>query len=263
MAFDEAVATGQAPLLHDKVAVITGVGAGIGRSAARLFQAAGAQVVGSDLDSELGPACADELGIEVCLGDVTNQNDIDALIQTAIDQYGRIDILFNNAGVGILSDGPVPVHETTDAIFDRTLAVNLRGTFLACRSVLPHMMAKGGAIVNAASIFGLVTGAGTLSYSTSKAAVLGLTRTIAVDYAEHGVRCNALCPGFIHTQMVTDLLDTVEDPESTLKTLREAHPVKRLGQPDEVAAAALWLCSDAASFVTGAAILVDGGYTAV
>jgi NAD(P)-dependent dehydrogenase (short-subunit alcohol dehydrogenase family) len=163
MAFDEAVATGQVPLLHDKVAVITGVGAGIGRSAARLFQAAGAQVVGSDIDSKLGRACADELGIEVCSGDVTNQHDVDALIQTAIDRYGRIDILYNNAGVGILSDGTVPVHETTDAVFDRTLAVNLRGTFLASRSVLPHMMAKGGAIVNAASIFALVTGAGTVS----------------------------------------------------------------------------------------------------
>jgi NAD(P)-dependent dehydrogenase (short-subunit alcohol dehydrogenase family) len=263
MAFDEHVATGRAPLLEGKVAVITGVGAGIGRAAARLFQAAGATVVGNERDAGRASKVAEELGIEVVVGDVTEQAAVDALTAAALDRHGRIDVVYNNAGVGLVSDIPHPAHLITDATYDLTLDVNLRATFLVCRSVLPHMLERGGAIVNASSIYGVISSEGSLAYAASKASVLGLTRSIACDYASHRIRCNAICPGFIDTNMPADFAAKQEDPEQTVATIREAHLLKRMGLPEEIAATAAWLCSDAATFITGAAILADGGYTAI
>ncbi|OJU80839.1 MAG: hypothetical protein BGO11_19790 [Solirubrobacterales bacterium 70-9] len=263
MAFDEAVATGQAPLLQGKVAVITGVGSGIGRAALRMFQSAGATVVGCDRNPESATAVREEESAEVLVGDVTNQADVDELIRTTVAAHGRIDALYNNAGVGLLADRPDLTHEVTDGDFDKTLDINLRGTFLMCRSAIPHMSEAGGAIVNASSIYGLISSEGSLAYAASKAGVLGLTRTIASEYATDGIRCNAICPGFIDTPMPAGFIGKQEDPERVAAEIEGAHLLKRLGRPEEIAATALWLCSDAATFITGAAIVADGGYTAI
>jgi NAD(P)-dependent dehydrogenase (short-subunit alcohol dehydrogenase family) len=263
MGFDETVATGQAPLLHDKVAVITGVGSGIGRAALRLFQAAGATVIGCDRNPDTARSAAEEFGVDVLPGDVTKQADVDHLIQAAVDRYGKIDVLYNNAGVGLVSDVAHVAHEITDETFDTTVDINLRGTFLVCRSALPHMLSDGGAIVNVSSIYGVISSAGSLSYAAAKAGVLGLTRSIACDYAAYGIRCNAVCPGFVDTDMPADYVAKQASPAETAAAIRDAHLLKRLARPEEIAATALWLCSDAATFITGSTILADGGYTAL
>ena len=250
-AFDPAAATGEKRMLEGKVAVITGIGTGIGRAASELFARAGATVVGCDLDAD-----GDVLAV-----DVTVEDDVRRLMNVAIERHGRIDVLYNNAGVGTIRETPVPLHETEDWVWERTIDVNLRGTFLVSRAALPHMLDNGGAIVNVSSVYGLVAGVAAPSYAASKAGVIGLTRAIAVDYARYGIRANAICPGFTATAMVLDYVAKLDDPSSARAEIDGAHLVGRLGLPDEIAAAALWLSSDAASFVTGAVLTVDGGYT--
>jgi NAD(P)-dependent dehydrogenase (short-subunit alcohol dehydrogenase family) len=252
MAFDAEAAAGRKPLLEGKVAVVTGARSGIGRAALRLFAAAGAHVVGCDLESEG----------EVVAGDVTSPADMERVLGEAAERQGRIDVLYNNAGVGTIRETPAPLHETEDWVWERTIDVNLRGTFVSTRAALPHMLEHGGSIVNAASIYGLAGGAAAPSYCASKGGVIALTRSIAVDYAERGIRANVICPGFTETRMVTSYLDRLDDPATARAELEAAHPLGRLASAEEVAAAALWLASDAASFVTGAVVTVDGGYTA-
>lgn len=263
MIFDSQIATGLRPMLTDKVVIVTGVANGIGRAALALFAQAGASVVGCDID-DVGAkaAAADASGDTLTLqADVTSASDMKSVVQATLDWRGKIDGLYNNAGVGTIADVPVPLHETVDDIWDRTLDVNLRGTFVTTRAVLPHLLDRGGAIVNVASVYALVAGPEAPAYIASKGGVVSLNRSIAVDYAPYGIRSNVICPGFTETAMVLDYVEKLEDPQAARTEIDGAHLLNRLGLPGEIAATALWLLSDAASFVTGATIPVDGGYT--
>lgn len=250
--FDARVATGERPPLEGKVALITGAANGIGKAAVALFRRAGAQVV----------ACDRVGGDGVEAADVTAAADMERVAALAVERHGRLDVVFTCAGVGTIRDEPAGVHLTEDWVWDTTLDVNLTGTFLTCRAALPHLIAAGGgSIVTVSSIYGLITGPGSPAYAASKAGVLGLTRALATDYAAHDIRANALCPGFCGTDMVFGYVGKLPDPAAALREIEATHLLDRLGLPEEIAAAALWLASDAATFVTGAAIPVDGGYT--
>jgi NAD(P)-dependent dehydrogenase (short-subunit alcohol dehydrogenase family) len=244
-----------------KVVVTTGAASGIGRATALALAREGARLVLGDV-ADAGEETARDaraLGAqaEFVPADVTRQTDVDALVARALSRHGRLDCAVNNAGIeGALRD----TAEYPEDIFERVIQVNLIGVWRCLRAEVPAMLRTGGgAIVNTASVAGLV-GAGALSaYVASKHGVVGLTRSAAIEYAKAGIRVNAVCPGVIDTPMVDRL-------SAEMPTLREAliamKPMGRLGQPEEVAEAVVWLCSDAASFVTGHALAVDGGYVA-
>jgi NAD(P)-dependent dehydrogenase (short-subunit alcohol dehydrogenase family) len=249
--------------LDGKVALITGAGSGIGREASRLFAREGARVVAVDRDA----ATADETvaivskdggeALAVC-ADVAVSADCERMVAAAEDAYGRLDVLFNNAGVMLTSDDDALT--TDEDTWDATLDVNAKGVFLGCKHGIPALRrAGGGAIVNTAS-FVAKLGAATsqVAYTASKGAVLALTRELAVIHAREGIRVNALCPGPLRTELLMRFLDTEEKRQRRLVHI----PMGRFGEAAEIARAALFLASDDASFMTGAELLVDGGITA-
>ena len=245
-----------------RTALVTGAASGIGRAVALAFGAAGAQVVVSDaVDAPETMAALDAMGAEAefvrC--DVTRQGDVEALIASAVNGFGRVDCACNNAGIeGVLS----PTADYPDEIFERVIQVNLIGVWRCMRAEIRAMLAAstpGGAIVNIASVAGLIAAGNFSAYVASKHGVVGLTRTAAIEYAKQNVRVNAVCPGVIDTPMVDRLAAAAPEVRTVLAA---SAPFGRLGTPDEVAAAVIWLCSDAASFVTGHALTVDGGYVA-
>ena len=246
-----------------RTALVTGAASGIGRAVALAFAAAGAQVVVSDaVDAADTMAALAAMGADAdfvrC--DVTRQGDVDALIARAVERYGRLDCACNNAGIeGVLRS----TADYPDDVFERVIQVNLIGVWRCMRAEIRTMLAAGsapgGAIVNVASIAGLIAASNFSAYVASKHGVVGLTRTAAVEYAKQNVRVNAVCPGVIDTPMVDRL--AAEAPE-VRTVLAASAPIGRLGTPEEVAAAVVWLCSDAASFVTGHTLAVDGGYVA-
>ncbi|MBS1967945.1 MAG: SDR family oxidoreductase [Chloroflexi bacterium SZAS-1] len=246
-----------------KVALVTGAGSGIGRAAARLFAQHGAAVAVADIDAAGGQATAEQIthdgGTSVFIrADVAHADDVQAMIAQVVAQFGRLDYAHNNAGI----EGRVaPLLECDEAQWDRIIAVNLKGVWLCLQHELRQMLAQGGgAIVNTASVAGLVGTAGMAAYAASKHGVVGLTKTAAIEYARAGIRVNAVCPGFIHTPMVERY--TANDAQANARLAR-AHAIRRLGTPEEVAEAVVWLCSDAAAFVTGHALAVDGGLVAM
>jgi NAD(P)-dependent dehydrogenase (short-subunit alcohol dehydrogenase family) len=265
MTFDPTVAAGRKPMLSGKRAIITGGANGIGRAAVDLFVAAGARVLTCDRE----PGGLEELrarhgdAVRTVVGDVSTHEGVDATVTAAIEWLGGIDILYNNAGIGTLTDDFPLVHQTPYDVFERTFACNAWSTFALCRETLPHMGGTTpGSIINVASILALVAGAGSVSYIASKGAVLALTKSIAYDYGSRAVRANVICPGFVDTRMASDYTSKAPDPVAAQQEFADAHLLRRIGKPEEIAAAALWLGSDASSFVTGAVIPVDGGYTA-
>jgi NAD(P)-dependent dehydrogenase (short-subunit alcohol dehydrogenase family) len=249
--------------LQDKVALITGAGSGIGLATARAFVAAGARVVVSDRDVEAGERAA--RGIEDSGGsatfvpcDVTDPAQVEALVKKTVEVYGRLDCAHNNAGIASRG-GRGRTADVAEADWDAVIAVNLKGVWLCMKYELPQMLAQGGgAIVNTASIAGMIGIPGASAYVASKHGVAGLTRTAALEYSGAGVRINAVCPGYIDTPLISGL---VADP-GRRGAIEGRHPIGRLGTPEEVAGAVVWLCSDAASFVTGSLLTVDGGYVA-
>jgi NAD(P)-dependent dehydrogenase (short-subunit alcohol dehydrogenase family) len=245
-----------------QVALVTGAASGIGRATALAFAARGMRVVVSDVQLAAGEETvrlARERGGDARFvrADVSRASDVEMLVSGTLSAYGRLDIAFNNAGIeGVMA----ATAEAAEADFDRTLAVNLKGVWLCMRHEIPVMLARGrGAIVNCASIAGLVGFPRAGAYVASKHGVVGLTRAAALEYARSGIRVNAVCPGVIRTAMVERVFEKQPDMEAQLAA---AEPIGRLGTADEVASAVVWLCSDAASFVTGQAIAVDGGWVA-
>ncbi|MEY4951453.1 MAG: hypothetical protein RL698_3664 [Pseudomonadota bacterium] len=249
--------------LDGKVALITGAAAGIGRETALLFAREGARVVGVDLDDAGGRETASQITAEggeavFVRADVSRDADCRAMVAEAERRFGRLDVLFNNAGIMDPADDDAVA--TDEAVWDRTMAVNAKGVFLGCKHGIPALRrAGGGSIVNTAS-FVAVLGAATpqLAYTASKGAVLALSRELAVVHARENIRVNALCPGPLRTELLMNFLDTEEK-----RARRLVHvPLGRFGEAREIAQAALYLASDASSFVTGSTFLVDGGITA-
>jgi NAD(P)-dependent dehydrogenase (short-subunit alcohol dehydrogenase family) len=250
------------PLLDGKVVLITGAASGIGRAASLLFAEEGARLVLADVDDRGGDEVARLIGGDGAYVhcDVTDPAQVDALVAAAVERFGRLDCAFNNAGIGGASD---PVAEYEIEAWDRVLAVNLTGVFLCMRSELRQMVAQGtGAIVNTASVVGVMGYPYLAAYNAAKHGVIGLTRTAAIEYARDGIRVNAVCPGWTETPMVMEGgRAPASDPE-VYAAIAGLVPMKRLGRPVEIATAAAWLCSDAASFVTGQPLVVDGGASA-
>ena len=249
--------------LDGKVAVITGAGSGIGRVAASLFAAEGAQVVVADVVGEQADAAVADIqeagGTATAVAvDVSDEGQVGTMIDHAVATYGGVHVLFNNAGIFPDDDGGI--LDTPPSTWQRVMDVNLKGVWLGCRAAVPAMLdSGGGSIVNVASFVALV-GAATaqMAYTASKGGVLAMTRELAVEYARKGIRANSICPGPIETPLLAELLS---DPERRQRRLVHI-PMGRFGRPEEIAKAALFLASDDASFVTGSALVVDGGITA-
>ena len=246
--------------LEGKVAVITGAAGGIGREAALLFSAEGAQVCVADVVEEQGErtaaACRDAFFVRV---DVTDPASVQAMYRATAERYGGIDVLYNNAGIMPADDASI--LETEPDAWDRVQAVNAKGVYLCCRHGIPHLLERGGgSVINVASFVSLV-GAATsqIAYTASKGAVLSMTRELAVEFARRGVRVNALCPGPVETPLLMRLF---EDDPAAYERRRVHLPMGRLAQAREIANGALFLASDESSYVTGSTFLVDGGLTA-
>jgi NAD(P)-dependent dehydrogenase (short-subunit alcohol dehydrogenase family) len=252
--------------LEGRRAVITGAASGIGEATARLFVSEGAVVVVADIDDDRGKRVADECGDRARFvhTDVTQERDVEAAVALAVDTFGGLDCMFNNAG----NPGSVGGIEDVDmAVFDRTVAIHLRGVFLGIRAAARVMKPQGhGSIINTSSIAGLAANYAGHDYSAAKAAIAHLTRTTANELGEHGIRVNAICPGGIATSIFARAAGLEgDDAQRTVELMSHAlgdmAPIRRSGQPLDIAEAALWLASDSSSFVNGQAIAVDGGVT--
>lgn len=246
-------------LFSGKVAIVTGGSSGIGRASAIAFAREKAMVVvasrredeGQETVRLIKEAGSDGFFVKT---DVAKEADVKAMVEKTIQAYGRLDYAFNNAGIEQL---PTPLVEQTEETFDKVMNINVKGVWLSMKYQIPQMLKNGGgAIVNMSSVAGLI-GTPTLSiYVASKHAVLGLTKSIALEYAKSGIRVNAVCPGYIQTEMVERFDRQMQEQ------MVQMHPIGRAGQPEEIAEAVVWLCSDKASFVTGHSLTLDGGYVA-
>lgn len=249
--------------LKGKVALITGGTEGMGFSTAALFLDEGAKVVVTGRSKEKGAKALKELrahgAVVFVRGDVSKAADAKRMVDTAVRKFGRIDILFNNAGVYLEK----LAEDTTEAEWDRVLDINLKGVFLVSKYAVPHMKKqRSGVIVNSSSDAGLVGNRSCPAYCASKGAITIMTKAMALDYAPYGIRVNSVNPGCIDTPMLASEARASGDVEKYMKKTNEDHPIGRVGRPEEVAHAVLFLSSDEASFVTGAALSIDGGLTA-
>lgn len=248
-----------------KAVLVTGAGSGIGRAMVQAFAREGASVLVVDLNPAAGQESVDLVraggGTAAFFqADVTREDQVQAMIQACVDRFGSLDILCNNAGIGVAGR----CHETAEADFDRIMAVNVRGAFLGCKYAIPVFLRQGGGIiVNTASVAGLVGVKDRAAYCASKAAVVGLTRSLAVDYARDNIRVNAICPGTVETPWVARINAHLGDYETIRQQMNARQLLGRMGTPEEIAAAAVYLASPEAGFVHGSCLIIDGGLTAM
>jgi NAD(P)-dependent dehydrogenase (short-subunit alcohol dehydrogenase family) len=246
---------------ENKVALITGAGSGLGLATAKAFAQSGASVALADANGNSVRSAAEELSAQghkalAIQCDVADDAQVERMVEQTVATFGRLDAAYNNAGV---QNTVAEAADATREDFDRVISINLRGVWSCMKFELRQMLKQGGgAIVNCSSIGGLVAGPKRGTYQASKHGVLGLTKSAALDYAARGIRINAVCPGIIRTAMLDKMMATQAD---ALKPMLENVPIGRLGRPEEIASAVLWLCSSAASFMVGHALAVDGGYT--
>ncbi len=250
--------------LDHKACVVTGAGSGIGRAIAQRLAEENAQVLCVDLNSKTAVATAQDIqnagGVASAVGaDVSDPEQVKRFIDRCVEQYGKIDVLVNNAGVNI----PGVLHEVSDETIDRTLNVNVKGSIYGCRAAIPHMLRQGGgSIINMSSVNGLVSEPFLAVYSASKGAIVMLTKGVALDYAKQKIRCNAICPGWVDTPINHAHAEMMGGLDKIYANIDSFQPIGRPGEPREIAHLALFLASDEASFLTGSIITADGGMTA-
>jgi NAD(P)-dependent dehydrogenase (short-subunit alcohol dehydrogenase family) len=241
-------------MLDDKIAIVTGGSTGIGRATAEKYLEYEADVVIANRSVEAGQKTAEELGCEFIQCDVAEYEQVETLIEATIEEYGRLDVMVNNAGIGCVGT----VEDMALEDWHDVIRINLNGVMHGTRAALPHLKESSGCIVNIASIFGLVAGPSAAAYSTAKGGIVNLTRSVAVDFAKQNVRANSICPGFVDTPMTEPVLGE----EEFYEYVHGQTPMGRIAQPEEIAGLAMFLASDEASYITGANIPVDGGWTA-
>jgi 2-keto-3-deoxy-L-fuconate dehydrogenase len=254
--------------LDGKIALVTGAGSGIGREIAWLYARQGARVIVADINIDAASAVVAGINVDKNLAeaqslDVANEAQVQEAVEEIVSRHGRIDILVNNAGVSHVGN----LLETSSDDWDRVMAVNARGVFLCSKYVVARMLAQdpaGGVLVNIASVAGMIGVERRFPYSASKGAIISLTRSIAIDFVGQGIRANAICPGTVHTPFVENYLarNFAENMDEVRNQLHNRQPLGRMGKPEEIAYAALYLASDEAAFVTGSALVIDGGWTA-
>jgi meso-butanediol dehydrogenase / (S,S)-butanediol dehydrogenase / diacetyl reductase len=241
-----------------KTVIVTGAAAGIGAGIARRFAEGGFAVAIFDTDGPGAIRVASELGDRTptlaIQGDVSDEDDVRRAIETTVSRFASLDVLINNAGIEVAGS----VASLTSAEWDRQIAVNLRGVFLMSKYSIPKMRERGGAIVNISSVHAFVSWPDCAAYDASKSGIIGLTRAMALDHGRDAIRVNAICPGYIETPLMERWLASLPDREGTLAHLRNFHPLGRMGTPGDVAEVAFFLASDAASFVSGTYLVVDG-----
>jgi NAD(P)-dependent dehydrogenase (short-subunit alcohol dehydrogenase family) len=246
-----------------RIAIVTGGASGQGAAACRLFAAEGAQVIVADWNQEGAEKLAAEIGGTAIRTDVSKETDVRAMIAAANERFGRLDILFNNAGVGYSESNHfkmASIVDTPDEAWDRILAINLKGCAMGCKHAIPLMVrGGGGAIINNSSIMGIAAVSGADAYSAAKGGIVALTRVLAVDWIKHGVRINCVCPGPVATAMTAPLLQNEEGRKAVIGL----SPIGRVAEAEEVARVVAFLASDEASFVNGVIMPVDGGWAAV
>jgi 2-keto-3-deoxy-L-fuconate dehydrogenase len=251
--------------LNGKVALVTGGASGIGAAIGRAFVEQGGRVVVADVNRDAGTAVAEALGTNgvFCAVDVTDRSSLESAVAAGVERFGRLDVMVNNAGIGLVGS----VQETDAADWDRLLAVNVTGVFNGSRVAVDQMLRQtpaGGVIINMASVAGQIGVARRFAYCATKGAVIAMTRQLSVDYVKSGIRCNCICPGTVYSPFVEGYVERFhhDTREQTIAELHARQPIGRMGRPEEIADLAVYLASDAASFMTGSAVVLDGGWTA-
>ncbi len=246
--------------LQDKIAIITGAGRGIGAAIARAFAAEGAKVVVAEMDEATGTAVASETGGLFCCCDVTMQHDVDRTIRETLHRFGRIDILVNNAGVNVFHRP----HEMPRSEWARCMGLDLEACWAMAEAVLPDMRTRrAGVIINIASTHGFKIIPHTFPYPVAKHGLIGLTRSLGIEYAAENIRVNAIAPGYVDTEIARDYWAGFDDPAAERQRAETLHPPRRIGQPEEVAMTAVFLASDEAPFINAETITIDGGRSAL
>jgi NAD(P)-dependent dehydrogenase (short-subunit alcohol dehydrogenase family) len=249
--------------LSGKVAIVTGGGSGIGRATALLFAGEGAQVMVADWNRENGMQAVAAIRKEggeatFCYADVSKGRDVENLVGTAVEQYGKLNVLFNNAAIQVLKR----LVDTQEEEWDRVHSVNLKGVFLGCKYAIPAMIRSGGgSIINMASVLGFVGDPDLAAYCAAKGGVIALTKAAALAYGPDGIRLNCICPGDVDTPLVQEYFDKDPDPQRLRQEVSSKYALRRIATPTEIAQAAVFLASDASSFMTASTMVVDGGLT--